>query len=243
MSFKYGVMLQAQLCAHVSGTAIQGFVLMAVLSCLQLLFSGYIITYSDMPDWLEWGVFGSFMRFCTGQLMSNEFSNYLGYQGDLILYFWDYQHFKFWRTRNVLFFYYFGLELLVLCTLLLPKSHVTRMPAEDNNEAAGAILSSDTGNPLSAADTDNFEGAKREGDVEHKSFNQERTHGDDGVSLEQGDIFQASRQLPKSCEVTFVFKEVVYTLKDSSRKDLLKGISGVVRPGELCAVMGLSGSG
>ena len=212
---------------------------MAVLSCLQLLFSGYIITYSDMPDWLEWGVFGSFMRFCTGQLMSNEFSNYLGYQGDLILYFWDYQHFKFWRTRNVLFFYYFGLELLVLCTLLLPKSKVKKIPIAEETETVESI----TGNPLSVGDIGNYEGTLREGDLEHESINQEKVHGDNDVALEQGDIFQASRQLPKSCEVTFVFKEVTYTLKDSNHKELLKGISGVVKPGELCAVMGLSGSG
>ena len=63
------------------------------------------------------------------------------------------------------------------------------------------------------------------------------------IDLEHDDVFKAAKVLPKSCTVKFTFKDVSYTLKGGTRKVLLKGISGVVKPGELCAILGLSGSG
>lgn len=244
----YPMHAQAQLCAHVSSSAIQGFILMAVLSCLQLLFSGYIITYADMPGWLEWAVFGSFMRFCTGQLMANEFSNFLGYQGDIILYFWDYQHFKFWRTRNVLFFYFFGLELLVLLTLLIPKSEVKKMDSVEQLQAHAGSSEIESGchptdNPLVQTDHSRpYDDSFCSNNDAHK-MNTEEAYGASDGNLEHEDIFKASKSLPSSCAVNFVFKEVTYTLKGGSKKELLKGISGIIKPCELCAVLGLSGSG
>ena len=57
---------QAQLCAHISYSAIQGFVIMAVLCVYQLVFSGYFTEKSDLPRSLRWAVYTSFMRWCTG---------------------------------------------------------------------------------------------------------------------------------------------------------------------------------
>lgn len=224
---------QAQLCAHVSRSAIQGFILMAVFSCLQLLFSGYLITYSDLPDWLEWGVFASFMRWCTGQIMVNEFSNLLKYQGDIIIELWDYQHFKFWRSRDVLFLYFIGLELLILLALLIPKRKIQRMDSPENVRISCAEV---INNPLAHSQQRCIERElDEEKEVEKEAFKQSDAY------LEHDDVFKAATALPESRKVDFVFQNVSYTLE--SGKTLLFGIDGCVKSGELCALMGLSGSG
>lgn len=132
----------------------------------------------------------------------------------------------------MLFFYFFGLELLVLLSLMWPSSTVKKMSDYDGTKDEATME-----NPLTSLVL--MQNAE---EVFHRS-EVEKVHIDSDAALEQEDVFSAAKELPASCAVRMIFKDVTYKLKAGSQKDLLKGISGVVRPRDLCAVMGLSGSG
>lgn len=237
---------QAQLCAHISHSAIHGFVIMAVLCCYQLVYSGYFVEKHDLPEWMRWMVYTSFMRWCTGQLMMNQFGGYLRHQGDLVLSLFEYSNFEFGRSKIWVLLYFIGLELVILLALFIPKPTASKLSADD----AAAALSSgsfvnDRSNPLEKSNP--LHGSAEEKEEVESGPSMPSTAMDD-FQLEKDDVFTAAKPLPKSRQVDFMFRRVTYTLRETvsgstERKQLLKGIDGAVQAGELCAVMGMSGSG
>jgi ABC-type transport system involved in cytochrome bd biosynthesis fused ATPase/permease subunit len=231
---------QAQLCAHISHSAIQGFVIMAVLCCYQLVFSGYFVEKHDLPEWMRWAVYTSFMRWCTGQLMMNQFGGYLRHQGDLVISLFEYSNFEFGRSKVWVLLYFIGLELVILIALFIPKPTVSKLSPEDAAAAIATGVSVDGSNPLHAG------GGEKEKEKEEDSSPSAMPVDD--FQLEKDDVFTAAKALPQSKQVDFLFRGVTYTLQETSKNDtepkrLLRGIDGAVRAGELCAVMGMSGSG
>lgn len=141
-------------------------------------------------------------------------------------------------------FYLLGLELLILLALFVPRPTATRISRDQvgsSVSAGGGVLRTDI-NPLQAQVAI---AAARDGDgvVKEDEKELEEKEGDDE------DVFTAAKPLPVCKRVHFQFRRVTYTLHKSSwkggggGKQLLKGVDGSVRAGELCAVMGMSGSG
>lgn len=224
---------------------------MAVLCCYQLVFSGYFVEKSDLPQWLRWAVYTSFMRWTTGQLMMNQFGGYLRHQGDLVLELFEYENFEFWRSSQVVAVYFIGLELLMLITLFLPRPTATKVSSEVIKDAASI-----TENPIVGDLATVQQGGAKSADEAscHQSTADLHIPGDrstpvivDDFLLEKDDVFTAAKSLPDSKKVDFLFRQITYTLQckldGTEGKQLLKGIDGAVHSGELCAVMGMSGSG
>lgn len=63
---------------------------------------------------------------------------------------------------------------------------------------------------------------------------------------EPENIYRLSKILEINQRVELLFRDVTYTInqqKNGEKKELLHKISGIVRPGEMCAIMGSSGAG
>ena len=177
-----------------------------------------------------------------GQLMMNQFGGYLRHQGDLVLEVFEYENFEFSRSAHIVAIYFVGLELLILLALLLPKSTATRISADEIGHLIGGGF---------------LHGGETQGDIEsplQTALSVDKstpttppTAAIDDFVLEKDDVFTAAKTLPPSRTVNFLFESITYTLKSGVNgtpgKTLLKGIDGVVKAGELCAIMGMSGSG
>lgn len=264
--YRFGVMVmlgsmlgyaQAQLCAQVSRSAIQGFVLMAILCCSQLLFSGYLIDKESLPESLRWAVYSSFMRWVTGQIMMNEFDGLLGYQGNIVLELWGYNNFEFYRSRNMCLLYFFGLEFLIFLAVFFPLSSVTKIQ-QPSTETEPVIEEGCDGRD---------EGGETVSTTcysDDKVLLSKHIVGDKCVvrsvplALEEGICLPQALPLDQSSRVDFVFCGITYALFQPAARGegsrgmlsleeeviwLLKGVDGCVLAGEMCAVMGLSGSG
>ena len=230
---------QAQLCAHISPSAISGLIYMTVLSGYQLIFSGYFVEQSELPEGLRWAVYSSFMRWSTGQLMMNQFGGYLRRQGDIVLQLFEYEHFKFSKSSLILAMYFLGLEIFILLMLYFPKPTATHVEDVDTEDKSAVHKS-----PLHRKSRDNSNGLVCQKEEPHQHASQAPV---DDFNYEKDDVFKAAKTLPRSRIVDFQFQQVTYTLTgklgSSKGKELLKGVDGAVNAGELCAVMGMSGSG
>lgn len=133
----------AQLCATVSNSAINGFILFALFTSLQIATSGYLVTKSGLPVPLRWTVYSGFLRWVVGQLMENEFEGFGtlgGYQGTIQLAMYDYENMVFHRSRDVLVGWWFGFQVIVFIAMIKWPSSVPRVTVEQDNALKEQIM-------------------------------------------------------------------------------------------------------
>ncbi len=279
---------QAQLCASISDTAINAFVLFAVISAYQIVFAGYLVAKSSMPEHIRWMVYTTYTRWCTGQLMMSEYGGLLGQQGDLFLTLYDYDNMDFYRSRNVLCVYLAGFQLLIFLAFLPRRSsvgvisveeanlliHPNQSKIKDSNEVVQnkLLIKNDdcekdieNGIKEDLLDGDEYHVpiksrssfADRATDVlcrvpslhmdilnpQGSTGSRSKSHDSHHSNHYTGEEIEChiSKTLPKSKQVNFVFRNVNYMI--AGHKYLLQDVNGAVSSGELCAVMGSTGSG
>jgi hypothetical protein len=131
---------QAQFCAQVTTSAINGFVLFSIFSAFQILFSGYLVAKSYLPEPIRWVLYTTYTRWTTGQLMMNEYDGLMGYQGNLFLMLYDYDNMEFHRSRNVLIAYFIGFQLLIFLSVIPRYSRLKTL----NETEAKVVMDAET---------------------------------------------------------------------------------------------------
>ena len=250
---------QSQFCAQISSSAINGFILFAVIGAYEIVFAGFLIAKETLQPHVRWMVYTTYTRWATGQLMKNEFENLLGFQGPAFLSLYNYENMDFWRSRDVLLGFFFGFQLLIfLCVIpwrgklnIVPDGdtdHIKYLLEDKRGQVASDIESG------SALPTNGSHGvinvlveSKQEPfplSIEPRSQDKLQTDSN-GTKLKSTtideDVYDDITALPASKQVRFSFHNIGYAV--GGGKVLLQNVDGFVKPGELTCVMGSTGSG
>ncbi len=123
---------QAQACAIFCSTSLGALVLFCLVCCLEMIFSGYFITISEIPSAWRWMTDVVYTRWATQLLMHNEFSSYGTQQSDRLLELYEFEHGNYSTCFCVLLAYAVAFELIMLWSL---------MPSKSKLESSGMIVS------------------------------------------------------------------------------------------------------
>jgi ABC-type lipoprotein export system ATPase subunit len=108
----------SHLFTELSRSMIMAFLSFTMAGALQILFCGFFMAKSRIPECLRWLCNCSFMYWVVGQLVYNSWYGYKGQQGMIVLLFYGYDGMEEAQTYKALFIYVLVLECLVLLVTL-----------------------------------------------------------------------------------------------------------------------------
>ena len=151
--------VQAKLCGWSSDDGISGFILFALVACLEVILSGFIIVKESVPDYLSWMMYMTFSGWGTGALMFNEFNNLLNVnntldesysayssQGEIVLVYYGIEDFMATASIFILVAFVVAMECLVIYYLQPPKSQIVYVSDDDSIQKILSIKSSGDNN-------------------------------------------------------------------------------------------------
>lgn len=218
-------------------------------------FSGYAIAVHNVPTFWTWAPFISYARWTFEGLMVNQWGQYNDDDNGNVLAQYDFNDFNKNNTIwiSLLFMGFFG----GMCYISMqpPKRHLEKVNdvSDLTNEPATILQKSVTAFRQTTLDI-----ASLGGGVGDKSIKENLLKGGGQIDDQDADEFKPQTtydvqwyrestgmvQQAKGQKVCFVNLHYAVPSKDGkSMLPLLKGVSGRVAPGEMCALMGASGAG
>lgn len=256
---------QSQFCAQVSSSAINGFILFAIISAYEITFTGFLISKDSLQPHIRWMVYSTYTRWSTGQLMYNEFHDLLGKQGKLFLDLYNYENMEFWRSRDVLFAFLLGFQLLIFLSVIPWGGELKRVKDADTDHVPPSTIAEERDNTAKEMDleaatstgrnTSSTTSSAKKNTMDMRSL---LSNGEFAMNIEvecqpedssgrvskpvvELDVYDDISPLPAYKQVTFAFHNIGYVV--SGGKVLVQNVDGFVCPGELTCVMGSTGSG
>jgi ABC-type multidrug transport system fused ATPase/permease subunit len=284
----------AMWCGLVNKNATSALAMFIVIAVFNMNFAGYLVTESQMKDWIDWLLPISFMRYAVGLLFNEIFSG-VYVLGDVLVTLWDYGNMTLSKCLLISCAWFVGIQLLIVIALFpwpsrlktfvskeeacvekpLALSNSQEEPSlnplcECSEEAEEARMGSVQLSSLSAARPSTHPSSSPSSEIERVSeqggmrrsmadrvsnvFDSDRASVASYVeNRESLYVSTAKSSIPEDKRVIFSFQNMTYTIhvkggregKASSsaakERELLCEVSGVVRPGEMMALMGPSG--
>ena len=145
----------AMWCGLVNKNATSSLAMFIVIAVFNMNFAGYLVTKSQMEDWLDWLMHFSFMQFAVGLLFNKVFSG-VYVLGDVLIELWDYDHMKYWKSMVVCFAWLIGIQLLIYVAMVPWPSRLKKYDSLESAHVENvSIVNSDTSeNPMHEGEDD-----------------------------------------------------------------------------------------
>lgn len=235
----------ANLCVEVSRTLHTAILLFGMSAALAIWFSGYSISTEALMDWIQWTPKCSYLYWVTGTLMFEEFSFLPEKQRDFILGKYKYDNMSLWESYRNLLITFAVLQALLLCLVLRQPESKARHEKTSEQKSIESERSESMSTPLMHQEN-SFQLTREEESMVIEFFGPPR----ESTSLVE--IYacppMAEHIVPERERVTLACRRFSCSVMQGRvcmRKEtkLLSAVNFVVRPGELCAVMGPIGAG
>jgi ABC-type multidrug transport system ATPase subunit len=248
-------------------------VLFPIQFMIMTLSAGYAITVDRMPVYWRWLMFIVYNRWAFEGLMINQWQDKDtdddggDNHGD-ILEDYSFDHFTKFGCIAVMALFYAFLALLVLYGLQPKKSKLQHVSAADlsalistakgpprDRPVKGIVKDSGTSGKIRSLGAGNMGGGLKDSLLQNDQFSSdsEESNGDAVVghtykptlTVESFRISSGVVETPKGCQL--LFRDVAYSVPTKSdpvgEMQVLRGVTGRVSAGEMCALMGASGAG
>jgi ABC-type multidrug transport system ATPase subunit/ABC-type multidrug transport system permease subunit len=259
--------------AYSSPNMESGQLLAGPSTAIFMLFSGFLITYSNIPNWLIWLYWLSPFSWALRSLMQNEFfsPSYRGpcsyspnnTEGECALQFFDFQinHAYQWSGVGMLLFYFF--LFMWFGYKFLPRRHYVasgtkRANHDEEEQIKKTKHEAHSKKTTEVGDGGSIELASRKSRAGAETVINDG-HAEAPLDIERGFLSGSLERtdLPHK-EITLAFSDLEYEVTiptkagtvDSQgrtikkiKRKLLRGITGYAKPRELTALMGASGAG
>lgn len=200
-------------------------------------FAGYTVTIPKLPwFWKQWAHWISYIRWGFQGLMVNQFSRN-GEDGQVILRMYDFDNYNKWNTVWIIcIFIFIGLVLIALA-MRPPRNKLAKIEYEEHDMMVGEKI-----NPKKV---------DVPAPTEEEYVTTEEGNANTIVKADLDAEVDVNSKYYNKHPQNLVFRDLYYTVsiisrtENNIRKDIqiIKGVNGEIKSGQMCALMGASGAG